>query len=899
MEDWLKFYGLADDPFSVNAIVDERQRPLFHVTGDIQRQVLPFLRVLGTTTPRVKLIVSDRGMGKTSLLRYCEWEARAHGMACFYVRGFEEANHMKSHVDLAGSVLRDLLEQMIVFLVVKKPEVYGKFRAPIDFHLAALGKQVIDGELFAVSEADSRLPRVSDPLREVIRIYKKSGIRFCVFFDNLDKYDAPDTVKVVLDLLKMPISQSVFEEIVEANGLVFLALATSLYQKMQTENRGDFSFLDDPFTLQNLKPIEAQGLLATRFSAGGEKKLPFEEDAIVELVRETGGNIRRLFQRARRGLEFGAAHELLQISAVEASRAQRELQGFPAILRDKQNSPELAGGLRFISRMKKQAKAQRVALLIKAAWRAKHGKKISPTDRQILEENAVGGKPIQAVGTSFEMNDQDLINFISMLDEEGQDVEGFADWLCEGSAVPEFLRSPTTTLSLLAEAARELVTGSAALKKSSLKLLRPGYQTLTYQTPTMQTFIVQSLQDAMRRIEAWPSESVDEGTPSETALRISEDIVFLYRAYGHYLAALSGKSVDTGHSVVLNLTRIIQSEGGLEDPKHFGDISHRLVLIHKEARLGRASRDDSRNALAIGREIVGLILRTWTRQADSRGTVERHELHGIPLIASAIDQALRLSETKFVRVSVPGKTLKDFSLYLWPGKHSYWAFRVCGKESTNLLGDVVSKASGGGPVGEAVKLGKVVPDTNVLVKGGLSKLAGSGLLMGAQVVITPSIRFQYEHNSSKSLRNSCQREVGRLNSVRGSAIQAVDCEKVEVAPFSIERDGVPGEKKAENLALSQRIDHQLIAEAVQRSAILFTVDGDLLGDDGRRRFTVVLADDGSTEICPVSSIQLVLQSLIRDAGALDAEIFSRNRIMNQLFEVRGRDDTVASVVVAA
>lgn len=877
--DWIQFYHLSDDPFSIAPIVEAKQAALFHRTADIERQVIPFLNIIRTADSRVKVIVSDRGMGKTTLLRFIQQKVEEQGLLSFYVTAFETLAPGKTHVDLARAVLRDLLDQLLEHIVTRSPEIYSEYKPVIDAKLKQLGKIVISGQIFTTGDDDVKLTDISQHLREVLTIFRKKQVKFCVLFDNLDKYDAPDTLKVVFDLLRMPVSQSAFETILASGGFVFVTLATPLYEKMRREAGGDFSYLDDPFRLSPLRPPEAHALLTTRFRAMSAITFPIEVDAVIELDQESAGNIRKIFSRTRRALEYGAEHELSTLSKLDCARASREDLDFPAFLRQMGDEPGMKAGLQFVGEYLRVASQKKVQQLLKAAAKLHGKKKLTPIDYAILTEFSIGERPIRK-GTDFEINDQDVLDFLGFLDAEALDAEAFVDWLLSGSAVPEFLFVTTSPVVRLGARVSGTIQGMAFVPTAKVRI--HGRMKGVFEGDALKKEIHRALTTGLSAFDQWQSVPVTERPAGELALQVTTGIVNFYRAFALFVVSRGRQQLDLSGGVVESYLNTIYSR---TQTANLGLVSesdarwlYRLnaATYHNQTATTPDVVVDARRRAEI---VIVDILRAWTLMLPKSSSVRQDHLKGIDEISKEITDTLLASETKFAVVSIPGKTLRDFSLYFWPDKFSFWAIRNAGSLSQDIARSLVKNISGTGGVGKNVRLGVVALDTNAVVGGAISRNWQTGLFDETELMLPSFARFEIEFNESKSLKSAASREFSIVETLTRdrTGIRKSDA----ACHLKSEYEVIPGGDKA----LSQRIDRGIVDEARDSGAFLVTADLDAIVHAGHEVKVLLMPGDQLLRPFPLASIHQLLNVISRDQSTFDIRIFARGRVYDAVYTI--------------
>ena len=79
MQNWLSFYGLKKDPFVTTPIDSGEKMILFFKTKDISSSIDPFILQLNKSLSSIRVLVGERGMGKTTAIRYIERKARDVG----------------------------------------------------------------------------------------------------------------------------------------------------------------------------------------------------------------------------------------------------------------------------------------------------------------------------------------------------------------------------------------------------------------------------------------------------------------------------------------------------------------------------------------------------------------------------------------------------------------------------------------------------------------------------------------------------------------------------------------------------------------------------------------------------------------------------------------------------
>jgi len=297
---WEEWFGFSCDPFDPKPLQGEdRFRELLVRTKPIRERIEPLLEQI-KEEPFCKTIIGERGIGKSTVLRYCVHKAKQSGIIPIFIK-FHPASIAKASTpafDCMVQIMRQIVQQEITSIHELYHDVFEKYEQQFIRAAKYVGLGYSDTEGFfkdplATMGADISL--LEETLTEILQI----GIRFKIYslvaIDNLDKLD----FHVVLTFLSGQMAQPLFEHLMDKGCSIFLAVHPSLEDKMRTEE--DLSYLGERIQLVGLSPDEAAKLVEERVKFFCEdpnlkSSIKVDRNLISRVCNEKKGNTREILR---------------------------------------------------------------------------------------------------------------------------------------------------------------------------------------------------------------------------------------------------------------------------------------------------------------------------------------------------------------------------------------------------------------------------------------------------------------------------------------------------------------------------------------------------------------------------------------------------------------------------
>jgi len=308
---WEEWFGFPCDPFDPKPLqTGEQFRDLLVRTKPIVERVEPLLNQIDKEA-FCKAVLGDRGIGKSTVLRYCTYLA-AKKMAIpvfvqFHPAGIAKAKH--PIFETLIEIMTQIIQQEITNLYEMQPKTFNKYRATLmkAAKYVGLDWQEIEGfykDPFATPPLDEKLLR--SILWSVLEFTQQDDVRSVIAIDNLDKMP----FEVAKEFLGGMTAQPLFEHLIEMGCSIFVAIDPHLEERIRVES--DLSYLGERIQLASLSPSESANLVRERIRLGCGKiekaqTITVDDELITRVCNERKGNTREILKEFSR--LFQAAYE--------------------------------------------------------------------------------------------------------------------------------------------------------------------------------------------------------------------------------------------------------------------------------------------------------------------------------------------------------------------------------------------------------------------------------------------------------------------------------------------------------------------------------------------------------------------------------------------------------------
>ncbi len=123
---------------------------MFYKTSDIQNKVDPIIRQLDVSNPFVKLLIGERGLGKTTTLYYIEKEAKNFD---FIIPipieiSFRNPNNVSPEIFMGEDILFQFIHKLLSFIHLNKNKVWVHHSDFFDKTMKNCGLEIYNDEIF-------------------------------------------------------------------------------------------------------------------------------------------------------------------------------------------------------------------------------------------------------------------------------------------------------------------------------------------------------------------------------------------------------------------------------------------------------------------------------------------------------------------------------------------------------------------------------------------------------------------------------------------------------------------------------------------------------------------------------------------------------------------------------
>ena len=308
---WEDWFGFSHDPFDPKPLQTEEQfRDLLVKTKPITERIEPLINQINQET-FCKGVLGSRGIGKSTVLRYCEYLAAKKGAIPVFVQ-FHPAGIAKARVpayETLIEIMTQIVQREIINIYEMYPKTFQKYQSTLmkTAKYVGLQWQEIEGfyrDPFATPPPNEKLLR--NILWSILEFTKQDHIRSLIMVDNLDKLP----FEVAKGFLGGMMAQPLFEHLMEAGCSIFVAIDPRIEERIRVES--DLSYLGERIELVSLSPNEAAKLLRDRIknecgSLEKAKLIQVEDELITRVCNEKKGNTREILKEFSK--LFQAAYE--------------------------------------------------------------------------------------------------------------------------------------------------------------------------------------------------------------------------------------------------------------------------------------------------------------------------------------------------------------------------------------------------------------------------------------------------------------------------------------------------------------------------------------------------------------------------------------------------------------
>jgi hypothetical protein len=279
---WFEWFNLRNDPFSTSPITTASQEKLFYKTSDIQNKIDPIIKGLNISDPFKKLLIGERGLGKTTALYYIEKQAQNFDLLIPIPIeiSFRNPNNVSPEIFIGEDILFQFIYKVLSYIYLHKNEAWVHYKEFFNKTMKNCGLEIYNDEIFPDPSGFPDFPTLRVTAQNILRLCEREKFRLILLIDQIDK----DPIDNALKFLKASHSQTLLEMFNRSGGMVFITGKTELYRKMFTGNKIDeeFSYLSDVIILEPLKQTEVIELLNCRFNSEANEN--FQNPLDVEVI---------------------------------------------------------------------------------------------------------------------------------------------------------------------------------------------------------------------------------------------------------------------------------------------------------------------------------------------------------------------------------------------------------------------------------------------------------------------------------------------------------------------------------------------------------------------------------------------------------------------------------------
>jgi len=299
-KNWLEWFGFKTDPFFVKPLqsdFDDLMVKTMVISSEVDRWPS-----VARSQPFTKLVIGQRGVGKSTAIRYASHIIQKNGMLSVYIGVPTYGVEKREPVFFATrEIVRGCLQELIRASADTKPEFFTKFKDMFVKWGRFVGLTYTQLEGFVLDPTDVtevQFDLLRDMLKSFLELANRNEVRILIAIDNLDKL--PD--EVIRGFLAGATSQGLFE-MFNSNG-ASVAIAMDPDKIRTAWKSDDLSYLrGDCTVLEPLSPKQAEALIELRvkkFSDGAKiPSNPLSAEVIYEICNRQKGITRAILIEAK------------------------------------------------------------------------------------------------------------------------------------------------------------------------------------------------------------------------------------------------------------------------------------------------------------------------------------------------------------------------------------------------------------------------------------------------------------------------------------------------------------------------------------------------------------------------------------------------------------------------
>lgn len=302
---WFEWFDLKNDPFSTSPITSANQEKIFYKTSDIQSKIDPIIKRIDTSDAFIKLLIGERGLGKTTTLYYIEKEVQKFDsiIPIPIEISFRNPNNTTPEIFIGEDILFQFIHKILSYIYLNKNDMWVHYNEFFEKTLKNCGLEIYFDEIFPDPSKFPQFPTLRVTAESILRLCNKEEYRLILLIDQIDK----DPIEYALKFLKSSHSQTLLEMFTRSSSMIFITGKTELYKKMFANDKidEDFSYLSDVVTLESLKQTEVIELINCRFDSEAKEnfKNPFDIEVIHDITIDEKGITRYIITKIKETLQ--------------------------------------------------------------------------------------------------------------------------------------------------------------------------------------------------------------------------------------------------------------------------------------------------------------------------------------------------------------------------------------------------------------------------------------------------------------------------------------------------------------------------------------------------------------------------------------------------------------------
>jgi hypothetical protein len=533
METWWNYFGLKFDPFSTSPLSRESQKILLYKTKDISEKIDTEIFGLENSLQFIRLLVGQRGIGKTTVLHYIQQEAKKiPSIKSIYVDiTFDEEDKSTDPSILIGSsILNRFIEEILTDIQNNEKDIWEKNLSIFERIIKEGGFVSIDASVQFDPFKKIHFVELKRISQWILKILENEKIKPLILIDNIDK-----NIVYAKKFLVEPTAQSIFEMMGRSNALIYISCKNNLIDELRKEKKEEeIGFVLDTIFLNSLKPIEGYNLIEHRLKSASnvDFKNPIDFETMQEIVNEKDGITRSIITEVKDVLQkayFRKIKNITRFIYVSRDFVRKDYNQIYKKILD--GDPTAKKGSEYIAKIYDYVRNRPIEFKDAIRYLIKIRTGIKPFSKELKFNGQFQLSKIIYFDNNNILKIHPSINILfTKIEENGLDLYEFFDWFID-SKIDEIDLTPIHDIF-----ENEIQSIIDCIKPIKMSTLTKSYKTDHIRIDSGKN-IEELLIKSITEYQSIGKEDWDEIAPKNLLYRIKQSLFYFCKAYAYYLAS--------------------------------------------------------------------------------------------------------------------------------------------------------------------------------------------------------------------------------------------------------------------------------------------------------------------------------------------------------------------------